>query len=188
VNNVVTLSDVFHRDCIMTLHDRPTKPVVIERLLSSLDAAGLLAAAEVPGLAQAMLARERVGTTALGHGFALPHLRTAAVRQFIGAIGLAPNGLDFDSLDGEPTHVVFLLLGPFDERERHFELMGELSSMVRDKPSRLFLRSRRSRDEVHEYLVDFDARSGAAADLPGPPMGGPAGTAARGPVGAERRD
>jgi mannitol/fructose-specific phosphotransferase system IIA component (Ntr-type) len=104
------------------------------------------------------MARERMGTTALGKGCALPHLRAKNVAGVVGAIGLIPGGTDFDSLDGAPTHVVFLVLAQFDEREQHLEVMGRLSSLIHDKTTQFFLGSRPSPASVHEFLVDRDAR------------------------------
>jgi mannitol/fructose-specific phosphotransferase system IIA component (Ntr-type) len=92
----------------------------------------------------------------------MPHLRTEAVYRFVGAIGLAPNGVDFQSLDGAPTKLIFLLLGPYAEREQHFELMGRLSALMRDKTTLMFLQGHRAPHEVCEYLADLDARAGEA--------------------------
>jgi mannitol/fructose-specific phosphotransferase system IIA component (Ntr-type) len=92
----------------------------------------------------------------------MPHLRTEAVLQFVGAVGLAPEGINFQSLDGDPTRLIFLVLGPYAKRERHFELMGRLSALMRDKSTLMFLQGRRTPREVFEYLGDLDARSGEA--------------------------
>jgi len=110
-----------------------------------------------------MMDRERAGSTALGKGLAMPHLRTKAVSRFVGAVGLAPDGIDFQSIDGGPTKLVFLVLGPYEQRESHFELMGRISAFMRDKATLMFLQGHRARDEIHHFLADLDARSGEGA-------------------------
>lgn len=161
--NGVRLASVFTQDCIEKIPRGATKEAAIEQLFRSLVNAHLLMHQQVPELAKILLDRERAGTTALGKGLAMPHLRTEAVTRFVGAVGLAPEGINFNSIDGDPTRLIFLVLGPYEQRERHFELMGRLSAMMRDKMTLIFLQGRRSPREVFEYLVDLDARSGEVA-------------------------
>jgi PTS system nitrogen regulatory IIA component len=160
--NGIRLASVFSQDCIEKIPRGATKEAAIEQLLRSLANARLLTDPQVPDLAKILMDRERSGTTALGKGLAMPHLRTEAVFQFVGAVGLAPEGINFQSIDGDPTKLVFLVLGPYEQRERHFELMGRLSAMMRDKMTLMFLQGRRTPREAFEYLADLDARSGEA--------------------------
>jgi mannitol/fructose-specific phosphotransferase system IIA component (Ntr-type) len=157
----VKLASVFSQICIEKIPRGATKEAVIQQLLRSLVNAGLLTQRQVPELVKTVMDRERSGTTALGKGLAMPHLRTEAVHRFVGAVGLAPEGINFNSIDGDPTRLVFLVLGPYEQRERHFELMGRLSAMMRDKTTLMFLQGRRSPRDVFEYLADLDARSAA---------------------------
>jgi nitrogen PTS system EIIA component len=161
----VRLASVFSLNCIERISRGATKEAAIAQLLQTLANAHLLTQPQVPILARTLMDRERAGTTALGKGLAMPHLRTEAVNQFSGAVGLAPEGVDFNSIDGDPTKLIFLVLGPYEQHERYFELMGRLSAMMQDKMTLMFLQGRRSPREVYEYLVDLDARSGD-----GPPI------------------
>ena len=63
-------------------------------------------------LLEALLGRERFGTTAIGEGIALPHVVSDVIDQPIAALGLSREGIDFASLDGEPVHLCYLLLLP----------------------------------------------------------------------------
>jgi PTS system nitrogen regulatory IIA component len=160
--NGAGLACVFSQDCIERIPKGATKQGVLEQLLRALANVRHLEGAQVPGLVQTLLERERAGSTALGKGLAMPHLRTEAVVRFVGAVGLAPEGINFQSIDGDPTKLIFLVLGPYEQRERHFELMGRLSALMRDKSTLMFLQGRRTPRDVFEYLVDLDARSGEA--------------------------
>jgi mannitol/fructose-specific phosphotransferase system IIA component (Ntr-type) len=154
----IRLSTIFRTDCIHVFEGRPTQGAVVERLLTLLADAELLPHADVLTATEAIMARERVGTTALGKGFALPNLRTKSVHGFLGAIGIVPVGVDFNSLDGELTQVVLLILAPFEEPERHVEVMGRLSALAQDKTTQFFLLARPAPDKLHEFLADTDAR------------------------------
>lgn len=160
--NGVSLASVFREDCIVKVPRGWSKEQVLERLLNSLVDAHMIPSVQVPTLLGAIMERERVGTTALGKGLAIPHLRSHAVYRFIGAIGLAPDGVDFQSLDGAATKVVLMVLGPFEQRERHFELMGRLSTFMRDKAKLVFLQGGRTPREVVEFLQDLDVRGSEA--------------------------
>lgn len=168
----VPLASLFCPACIEQIPTDSTKPRVLEQLLNSLANAQLLSATEIPKILNGLMSRERIGSTALGKGLAIPHLRIGSVDEFIGAIGLSSEGIDFNSLDGDSTKLVLLVLGPYDQRERHFELMGRLSALLRDKTTLWFLKEPHSADEVFEYLTDLDARSSEGACRPNRlPMG-----------------
>jgi len=134
------------------------KEAVLKQLLRSLEFAGLLRDASVCDLVESLMERESHGTTALGKVLAIPHLRTDAVCRIVGAVGLAPAGVDFQSLDGAPTKVIFLVLWPTEKREQHFELMGRLSALMRDKSMLMCLQGQQKPHLVYEYLKDLDAR------------------------------
>ena len=157
--NGVRLASVFCPECIQVIDGKPNKQAVLEQLVRSLADARLLTHTEVTKLANTLMERESHGTTALGKGLAIPHLRTEAVYRFVGAVGLAPTGVDFLSLDGAPTKLIFLVLAPYEQREQQFELMGRLSALMRDKSMLMFLQGRRTPREVYEYLQDLDARA-----------------------------
>jgi len=150
---------VFSPYCIEQIPNGMAKPAVLKQLLRSLAFAGLLKDTSVCDLAEALMERESHGTTALGKGLAIPHLRTDAVCRIVGAVGVAPEGVDFQSLDGAPTKVIFLVLWPTEQREQHFELMGRLSALLRDKSMLMCLQGQRKGHLVYEYLKDLDDRA-----------------------------
>jgi PTS system fructose-specific IIC component len=167
ITTSISLAAVFPEECIESIPRGTTKEAAIEQLLRSMANARLLTHPQVPDLMKTLIDRERAGTTALGKGLAMPHLRTGAVLRFVGAVGLAPEGINFRSIGGDPTKLIFLVLAPYEQRERHFELMGRLSALMRDKMTLMFLQGRRTAREVHDYLVDLDTRSGEGPGIAG---------------------
>lgn len=78
-------------------------------------------------LEQTVWAREAILSTGIGHGVALPHARVEGIQEPIVATGISDSGIDFDSPDGKPAHVIFLLLTPTDDSTAQLELLAEVS-------------------------------------------------------------
>lgn len=102
--------------------------------------------------------REVVGSTGIGHGIAIPHCRTALVKEIICSFGHCGDGLDFDSLDGEPVHSVFLLVTPPDLKEQHLQLMKSFAGQIRKEHFCDFLQQVGSAQALHDLLVEFENR------------------------------
>ncbi|MCD6121142.1 MAG: PTS sugar transporter subunit IIA [Spirochaetales bacterium] len=80
--------------------------------------------------------REDKGSTGLENGIAIPHAKTSTVKDMTLALGIKPSGVDFESLDGKPSKVFFLLLAPPDQAGPHIEALSEIARLSR---SRYFL-------------------------------------------------
>jgi mannitol/fructose-specific phosphotransferase system IIA component (Ntr-type) len=150
------LADIFKHELVVLGLQHRTKHAVIAELVQRLVAAGCVDAASETSLTQLIIAREDMGTTALGNGIAMPHCRTSMTEQFIGVVAVDSKGIDFGALDGQPVHLVFLLLGPLDQRERLFDILGRISSFRQDKTIRTQFRGCRSTADVTSLLEDLD--------------------------------
>jgi len=99
-----------------------------------LETVGRLLASGAPGLTpegvfDRLLERERLGSTGLGHGVALPHARMAGVDRALGAFITLEAGVDFDAIDGAPVDLVFGLLVPEKATQEHLDLLGFLARL-----------------------------------------------------------
>ncbi|MGL4653124.1 MAG: PTS sugar transporter subunit IIA [Cetobacterium sp.] len=83
-----------------------------------------------------VLEREKVGTTAIGMGVAIPHARTEAVKDIVVSVGLLKQSVDFNSLDNEKVKIVILVGAPKGESKKYLELLSSLSRIFRDKKTR----------------------------------------------------
>jgi PTS system nitrogen regulatory IIA component len=102
-----------------------------------LEQLGQRLAESVPDLTQdlvfdALLERERLGSTGLGKGIALPHARMAQVELATGAFVKLPRGVDFDAIDGEPVDLAFAMLVPQEATDEHLQLLSTLARMFSD--------------------------------------------------------
>jgi mannitol/fructose-specific phosphotransferase system IIA component (Ntr-type) len=132
------------------------KAGVIAELVQRLVETGRIARDAQQSLIDTIVAREDMGSTALGNGVAFPHCRSSATESFVGAIGIDFNGVSFDAVDNAPVQVVFLLIGPLTNREQHFEVLARINSIGRNKAIRLQLAGCRSADRVTRVLRDCD--------------------------------
>ncbi len=104
----------------------------------------------------ALLKRESIGTTGLGAGVALPHAKLDHIQEFVGGIGISQGGVDFQSSDRKPVHVVFLLLSPVDDPYGHLNLMGIMAALVRSEGAIEALKSTRNAGDAIECVEEIE--------------------------------
>jgi len=99
-------------------------------------------------ITKTILEREKLGSTGIGQGVALPHGKTDAVKEQIGVIGISSNGVEFNSLDGEPVYLIFLLVGPLDAAGQHLKALARITRLFKDKFFRQALRDAKTVKDV----------------------------------------
>lgn len=134
------------------------KRAVIQALAEALVAQRRLDGSQVAAVVDEAMKRELVGSTGIGHGIAIPHCRSKLSNEIICSYGHCPEGIDFDSLDGEPVHSVFLLITPPDLKEQHLQLMKSFASQIRKEHFCDFLLQVASAQALHDLLVEFESR------------------------------
>ena len=102
--------------------------------------------------------RERLGSTAIGDGIAIPHGKISGVKQIVGVFGRCAKGVDFDSLDGNPTHLFFLLVAPEDSASLHLKALARVSRLLRDNSFRDQLLSAAEASEIYRLILEEDDR------------------------------
>jgi len=127
------------------------KEGVIKELLSLLAKAG--AVEDEDKLFKVLMNRESLGSTGIGQGVGIPHGKSDTVSKLIGAFGTSRSGVDFDSLDGEPTHIFFLLIAPEDSAGPHLKALAKISRLLKDKFLRDSLLKTKSPKEAIDILT-----------------------------------
>jgi nitrogen PTS system EIIA component len=113
---------------------------------------------EAETLAAVLAERERLGSTAIGDGIAIPHGKIAGVNRILGVFGRHLKGVDFESLDGRPTHLFFLLVAPEDSTSLHLKALARVSRLFKDNSFRDQLIKARDVTEIYRLIVDEDGR------------------------------
>jgi fructose-specific phosphotransferase system IIA component len=104
----------------------------------------------------AILKREKLGSTGIGNGVAIPHSKTDGVSEFVLAFGRQSSGIDFGALDGEKTYLFFMLASPEENVGGHLKFLAEISRLVKDKFIVDRLRAAQDKKEIIKVIETFE--------------------------------
>lgn len=124
---------------------------VIKELAASVSAAEGLSESQV---LQVLIAREKLGSTGIGDGVAIPHGTLPSLKRLTAAFGRSKEGVGFDAIDGKPTHLFFVLLTP--ESALGLQALARVSRLMRDEAFRQSLLKATSADEIYRLLKGAD--------------------------------
>ena len=132
------------------------KEGVIRELVESLVNSGALQGEDLDGILKAIMKREELGSTGIGKGIAVPHTKHPSVSKLVGTVGVSADGVDFNSLDGEKVHLLFLLISPPDRPGDHLRALENISRQLRDDSFCRFLKQSRSGADIQQLLDEAD--------------------------------
>jgi PTS system nitrogen regulatory IIA component len=150
------MSDFVVRDAIVPDLKANTKDGVIREMVTSLQSAGYFKGGELEDIVKAVLKRELLGSTGIGRSVAIPHSKHNAVDRLIGTVAISRQGVAFESLDGEPVHVLVLLISPQDRPGDHLRALENVSRSLRDDAYVRSLRQATTRDAIWALLDTAD--------------------------------
>ena len=153
------ISDFLCTKAIRTELKGTSKKDVIQELVASLIDAGVIDKKNKSKLIEILLAREALGSTAIGQGVAIPHGKCEYVSKLTASLGISKKGVDFDSLDGEPAHIFFLLVAPIDSAGPHLKALARISRLLKDKYFRDYLRQAKDDKTILKLIEQVDERS-----------------------------
>jgi PTS system nitrogen regulatory IIA component len=136
------------------------KEEVIKEMVAALVKTGRIDEANSKKVVKALMDREELGSTGIGAGVAVPHAKHDSVSDLVGAFGRSKKGIAFESLDGEPVHVLFLLLSSKSASGAHLEALAYISRLVRDEKFVKFLRDAKDAAAIRDILSDADQTLG----------------------------
>ena len=153
------LSDLLGKDAVIACLKAKSKKQAIQELSSR--------AAELTGLSEreifdTLLQRERLGSTGVGHGIAIPHGKLTRLDRLVGLFAKLEKPVDFDSLDDEPVDLVFLLLAPEGAGADHLKALARIARQLRDGAVTQGVRASSDAAEIYYFLALPIASSNAA--------------------------
>ena len=141
------------------------KEAILEDLVST-DKKGILEELVAPvakvanvsedGLVKVLLERERLGSTGIGGGVGIPHGKLKNLENIVLGFGLSRNGVNFESMDGKPTHVFFLLVTPENSTGLHLKMLARISRLLKDESFKERLISASSQEEILSIIQEED--------------------------------
>lgn len=156
------ITDLLTKETIILQLKAKTKEEVIDELVAKLQEAGVLRDAQA--FKEAIFAREAQSTTGVGDGIAIPHAKTAAVKRPAVAFGRSESGIDYDALDGKPSHLFFMIAAPEGANNTHLEALARLSSMLMDSSFRARIESVSNEEEFIRLIAEKEAEETKEAE------------------------
>ena len=109
-------------------------------------------------LVKTLLEREKLGSTGIGQGIAIPHGKTDTINRLIAVLGISKSGVNFDALDGEPVFIFFLLVAPKDSAGPHLKALAQISRLLRDSYFCQLIRRCKLEQEVFDLIKNEEER------------------------------
>ena len=104
------------------------------------------------GIVKALIERENLGSTGIGQGIAIPHGKTDRVDGLVAVLGISNKGVNFEALDGELVHIIFLLVAPKETAGPHLKALAQISRLLRDSYFCELMRRCKTPEEVYELI------------------------------------
>jgi len=145
--------DVLHKNAILMDLKSTDKKSILEELVTPV--------AQISGINQeilvrVLLEREKLGSTGIGDGVGIPHGKLKSLKSLILGLGISHKGIDFDSIDGRPTHIFFLLLTPENSTDIHLKLLARICKMLKNNLLKERLLNTSDVDIVYSIINDED--------------------------------
>ncbi len=132
------------------------KQAALDELLQVLEKSGLLQ--ERKQVLETLIEREKLGSTGIGQGIAVPHAKTEQVKNLVCALGISEKGVNFESLDGEPVFIIFLVLAPSGATGIHLKALAKIARLLKDKVFRNYLRMSKTPQEAYQIIKEDEER------------------------------
>jgi len=148
------LTSLLSPDCTRCAVSGSSKKKILEAIAQL--AAPRLSGATRHDVFESLLNRERLGSTGIGLGIAIPHGRLATASQPVAVLLTLTEPVDFDAIDNQPVDIIFALLVPEDQHEEHLHTLATIAKRMNDKTCTRSLRDATTDDELYALFVGHD--------------------------------
>ena len=145
--------DVLYKEAILVDLKSNDKKGVLDELVEPI---ARIAGIDHENLVRVLMERERLGSTGIGGGIGIPHGKLKELESLVLGFGLSRKGVDFESMDGRPTHIFFLLVTPENSTGLHLKLLAQISRILKNDLFKERLLNTADRDEVISIVQDED--------------------------------
>ncbi len=105
-----------------------------------------------------LMEREKLISTGVGHGIALPHAKCDFCEDFISLLGISGKGIHYDAADGKPVHIVSIVIGPKDQPNKNIKILARIARLLDQKSVREALMQEKDPDQIFRFLVEAENR------------------------------
>ena len=156
VDRMIRIDKILDASRILTDLKSGSKPEVLRAMTDWLASQKMLK--DSAAIHQLLLDRETLMTTGVKNGFAFPHCFSEEFDESFLTLGIVPDGVDYESLDGNPVEYIFLLLGPPHHQTVHLRILARISRLMSQPDMLETLRSLKSSEEIMQLFVDTERR------------------------------
>jgi len=148
------LDQIFNSGFINDNLSAKNKTEALQELVNTIIQGGLKL--DSSAVIEVLKQREKLGSTGIGDGVAIPHGKVPALEELVVAFGRSNEGIAFDSIDGKPVHLFFLLLAPENSAGQHLKALAKISKMLKAPNFRKKLLEAKSRGDLYKIIIDQD--------------------------------
>ncbi|OPY72838.1 MAG: PTS system fructose-specific EIIABC component [Syntrophorhabdus sp. PtaU1.Bin058] len=150
------ISEILLEKCVVADIKGKTKREIITELVEALEKARLIE--DVEAVVNVVMEREKLGSTGIGNGVAVPHGKLKNISNIICALGRSPNGVDFDAVDRGPVHIFFLVLAPEDSASLHLKILSRITKILRDQSLRKKVIKLSNTHDIYTSILEEDEK------------------------------
>ncbi len=155
----MNISDLLAPDAVIPALKVQSKKLLLQELAAR---AALQTRLPEKRIFETLIERERLGTTGVGQGIAIPHGRMAEVSRISGVFARLEGGLDYEAVDSQPVDLVFMLLAPENAGADHLKALARVSRLLRNQAACEKLRAANTAEAIYAILTDRSSSSQAA--------------------------
>jgi len=150
------LVDVLNQDCIIANLKGSEKREVLEEMVEELSFK--FGDVDREKLLEVLLEREKLGSTGIGYGVAIPHARLKGLNSIIVSFGRSLKGVEFQTMDERPAHLFFLIVAPEDSTTAHIKILARISHLLQDAVLRNRLMMASTQEEIFSIIAEEDRK------------------------------
>ena len=143
--------DILIKEAILSDLKSLDKKGIIEELVTPVAS---IAGINHEYLVRVLMEREQLGSTGIGEGIGIPHGKAKDLESLVLGFGLSRRGVDFESMDGLPTHIFFLLITPENSKGLHLKMLSRISRILKNDPFRQKLLNATNSDEIYSIIKE----------------------------------
>lgn len=147
------ICDVLQKEAILPDLSAQNKKGILEELTVPV---ARITGVNQEDLVKVLMERERLGSTGIGGGIGIPHGKMKSLESLIIGFGLSRKGVDFESLDGQPTHIFFLLVTPENSTGLHLKLLARISRILKNDPFKERLLNATDSEDILRIIREED--------------------------------
>ncbi len=150
------IAELLREQCVVADIRGKTKKEIITELVETLANARLIE--DIEAVVNVVMEREKLGSTGIGNGVAIPHGKLKNISNIMCAFGRSVNGVDFDAVDRAPVHIFFLVLAPEDSASLHLKVLSRITKILRDQSLRKKVIKLSNRHDIYMSILEEDEK------------------------------